>query len=51
MNAAKDCYVCGGERRGGLTLPWEDGDNAYTICPHRGTENVQYGYRYSEDDD
>ena len=38
------CECCGRSLRGGgLTLPWEDGDNAYVLtCPHCGTENIQY---------
>lgn len=46
------CECCGKSLRGGeLTLPWEDGDNAYAYvtCPHCHAENTQYGY--GEDDD
>ena len=46
------CECCGRSLRGGeLTLPWEDGDNAYAYvtCPHCGAENTQYWY--GEDDD
>lgn len=46
------CECCGRSLRGGkLTLPWEDGDNAYAYvtCSHCGTENTQYGY--GKDDD
>ena len=41
------CECCGKSLRGGeLTLPWEDGDNAYAYvtCPHCHAENTQYGY-------
>ena len=36
------CECCGRSLRGGeLTLPWEDGDNAYAYvtCPHCGPMN------------
>ena len=41
------CVFCGRSIDDGeLTLPWEDGDNAYAyvICPHCGTKNIIDGY-------
>lgn len=34
-----------------LTLPWEDGDNAYAYvtCPHCGHENTKYGFGGDDD--
>lgn len=52
MDEMSYCESCGQSLEGGdLTLPWEDGDNAYAYvtCPHCGYDNIKYGY--GEDDD
>ena len=49
--AAGRCECCQQSLNGGsLTLPWEDGNNAYAYvrCPHCGHKNIRDGY--GEDD-
>ena len=46
-----ECENCQGSLAGGdVTLPWEDGNNAYAyvVCRHCGHENTEYGF--GEDD-
>jgi DNA-directed RNA polymerase subunit RPC12/RpoP len=43
----EDCINCQQPLKGGgLTLPWEDEDNAYAYvtCPHCGHENIKEGF-------
>ncbi|WP_407272442.1 hypothetical protein [Radiobacillus sp. PE A8.2] len=49
MNTCENCQQS--LSRGDLTLPWEDGDNAYAYvtCPHCRYDNIKYGF--GEDDD
>lgn len=47
----RECISCQGSLSDGeVTLPWEDGDNAYayTICRQCGFENILDGF--GEDD-
>jgi DNA-directed RNA polymerase subunit RPC12/RpoP len=47
-----NCLFCGLSLVNGyLTLPWEDGNNAfaYVTCPHCGYQTILDGY--GEDDD
>ncbi len=46
------CASCGRSILSGeLTLPWEDGDNAYAYvtCPYCGFENIQEGFGADDD--